>query len=161
MKKISDYKSLDSSMSDLCKFELKNDELTNEMNERIQALRAKYSDRLEALSTKSKEMRVAIIAYARANRQTLFPLNRKSLRLTNGVVGYRQGRASLQLQEGNTWDDVLEALQEAKAKDYIRIKFEVNRSLLLSRSDDPKVAKLISRVGLQVISEEQYYVETK
>lgn len=162
MKKISDYKSLDNSMSDLCKFEKKNVELTNEMESRIQALRAKYTDRLEALSTKSSEMRANIIEYARQNRETLFPLNRKSIRLTDGTVGYRCGRASLQLQEGYTWNDVLEALQEERgAKEYVRIKKEIDRSLLLSRHDDPKVAKLLQRVGLKVVADEVFYVETK
>ncbi len=162
MKKIKDQKSLDTSVSDLSLFEHKNVELSNEMESRIQAIRSKYADRLEALSTKSSEMRANIIEYARQNRETLFPLNRKSIRLTDGVVGYRCGRASLQLQEGYTWNDVLEALQEERgAKEYIRIKKEVDRSLLLSRHDDPKVAKIIQRVGLQVVCEEQYYIDTK
>ena len=162
MKKIKDQKSLDTSVSDLSLFEHKNVELTNEMESRIQALRAKYSSRIEALVAKGNEMRANIIEYARTNRETLFPLNRKSIRLTDGTVGYRCGRASLQLQEGYTWNDVLEALQEERgAKEYIRIKMEVDRSRLLSRHDDPKVAKLIQRVGLKVVAEEVFYVETK
>ena len=161
MKTIKDKKMLDTAVSDLCKFEHANVDLQNEMECRIQTIREKYSSRIDALVEKSAEMRTGIIEFARKHRETLFPLNRKSLRLTNGVVGFRSGRPSLQLQDGNSWDDVLEALQEAKAKDYIRIKFEVNRSLLLSRSDDPKVAKLISRVGLKVVCDDQFYVETK
>lgn len=161
MKTIKDKKMLDTAVSDLCKFEHANVDLQNEMASRIQTIREKYSSRIEALEEKSGEMRTGIIEFARKHRETLFPLNRKSLRLTDGVVGYRAGRASLKLQEGYTWDDVLEALQESKAKDYIRVKLEVNRSLLLSRSDDPKVANLIQRVGLQVVAEEQFFVETK
>ena len=162
MKKISDYKTLDSSVSDLCKFDLKNEELTNEMESRIQAIRSKYTDRLEALSNKGKEMREAIIAYARANRDSLFPLNRKSIRLSDGTVGYRAGRASLKLLDGYTWDDVLSGLQEERGgKEYIRIKQEVDRARLLSRHDDPKVAKLLQRVGLKVVADEVFYIETK
>ena len=47
------------------------------------------------------------------------------------------------------------------AKEYVRIKKEVDRSLLLSRHDDPKVAKLLQRVGLKVVADEVFYVETK
>ena len=106
-------------------------------------------------------MRFSIIEYARENRDTLFPLNRKSIRLTNGIVGYRQGRPSLHLQEGYSWNDVLEALQEEKADEFIRTKLDVDRSRLLSQHDDPKVKRLLNRIGLSVSIEEQFYVEAK
>ena len=136
-------------------------ELTTEMESRLQSIRDKYASRLEAIAMKSESVRFSIIEYARENRNTLFPLNRKSIRLTNGVVGYRQGRPSLQLQEGYSWSDVLEALQQENADEYIRTKLDVDRSRLLSQHDDPKVKRLLNRIGVRVSVEEQFYVETK
>ena len=159
--KIKDQKTLDRSMSDFCLLENKHVELTTEMESRLQGIRDKYASRLEALATKSESVRFSIIEYARENRDTLFPLNRKSIRLTNGIVGYRQGRPSLHLQDGYSWNDVLEALQEEKADEFIRTKLDVDRSRLLSQHDDPKVKRLLNRIGVRVSVEEQFYVETK
>ena len=157
--RIIDLKSLEKAMTLYAKAKNNRTELNNRMEERLQAIRAKYVERINLFDEECDELSKEMLDYARQNRDALFCKGRKHIELSSGVIGYKQGRASLALCEGHTWASALEALQEERfGKEYIRIKYEIDKNRLLSDRDKPKTARLIDRIGLRISDEEQFYI---
>lgn len=159
---IKNRRSLDRTMTQLSRHKQQATMLASQMEAQLQTIRNKFTPRIDSLSAKQETLRTNIIGYARVNREELFTPKQKRIELTDGYVGFRQGRPSLVLQEGYTWNDALIALQqESQAENYIRTKYEIDRAQLLSHHEDPTVKRLIQRIGLRVSCEEQFYAEAK
>ena len=160
--RIINRKSLEKAMSLYAKAKSNRISLNNAMGEQLMMVRNNYTDRISEYDEECDTLSTDIIDYARENRDTIFPKGIKHLELTDGIVGYKQGRHSLALQEGHSWASALTALQDDKsAKAYLRTKYEIDKARLLADRDKPKVAQIIDRIGLQVVNAEQFYVETK
>ena len=160
--RIINRKSLEKAMSLYAKAKSNRISLNNAMEEQLMMVRNNYTDRISEYDEECDTLSTDIIDYARENRDTIFPKGIKHLELTDGIVGYKQGRHSLALQEGHSWASALTALQDDKsAKAYLRTKYEIDKARLLADRDKPKVAQIIDRIGLQVVNAEQFYVETK
>ena len=160
--RIINRKSLEKAMSLYAKAKSNRISLNNAMEEQLMMVRNNYTDRINEYDEECDTLSTDIIDYARENRDTIFPKGTKHLELTDGTVGYKQGRHSLALQEGHSWASALTALQDDKsAKAYLRTKYEIDKARLLADRDKPKVAQIIDRIGLQVVNAEQFYIETK
>jgi phage host-nuclease inhibitor protein Gam len=160
--RISDRKSLEKAVTLYAKAKSNRISLNNAMEEQLLMVRNNYTDRINECDEECDMLSTEIINYARDNRDTMFPKGIKHLELADGTVGYKQGRNSLALREGQTWATVLETMQNDKAaKPYIRIKYEIDKSRLLADRDKPKVAQIIERIGLQIVNAEQFYIEAK
>ena len=160
--RIINRKSLEKAMSLYAKAKSNRISLNNAMEEQLMMVRNNYTDRINEYDEECDTLSTDIIDYARENRDTVFPKGTKHLELTDGTVGYKQGRHSLALQEGHSWASALTALQDDKsAKAYLRTKYEIDKARLLADRDKPKVAQIIDRIGLQVVNAEQFYIETK
>ena len=160
--RIINRKSLEKAMSLYAKAKSNRISLNNAMEEQLMMVRNNYTDRINEYDEECDTLSTDIIDYARENRDTIFPKGIKHLELTDGTVGYKQGRHSLALQEGHSWASALTALQDDKsAKADLRTKYEIDKARLLADRDKPKVAQIIDRIGLQVVNAEQFYIETK
>ena len=106
----------------------------------------------------------ALRAWAEANPDQ-FPKGRKSLPMSNGVLGFRTGTPKLSLfSRAFTWEKVLQALRAASAWcNYIRIKEEVDKEAILASHsqclDKPTFEADLRRFGIKVSQDESFYVE--
>jgi phage host-nuclease inhibitor protein Gam len=160
--RITDRKSLEKAVSLYAKAKSNRVSLNNAMEEQLMIVRNNYTDRINECDEECESLSNEIIDYTRKNRETVFPKGVKHIELIDGSVGFKQGRNSLALCEGQTWPAALEAMQNDKsAKAYIRTKYEIDKARLIADRNKPKVAQILDRIGLQIINTEQFYIETK
>ena len=77
----------------------------------------------------------------------------------HGVAGFRLGTPALRLHKGANWSKVLAALKE-KLPEYVRTTEEPAKALLLASRNTEKVAPVLMELGLQVVQEDLFYIET-
>lgn len=159
--RVIDRKSLEKAMELYTKAKNNRSELNARMEERINAIRSKYVDRINLFDEECDQLATEMLDYAREHRDAIFPKGTKHIELTSGTIGYKQGRPSLGLRDGHTWASALTALQEDRSgKEYLRIKYEIDKARLLCDRDKPKTARLIDRIGLRINDDEQFYLTT-
>ncbi len=157
--RVIDRKSLEKAMSLYVKAKSSRTVLNNQMEERISAIRNKYVGRINLFDEQCDLLSTEMLDYARENRSTLFPKGSKHVDLSAGTIGYKQGRPSIGLRDGHTWASALAALQELRSgKEYIRVKYEIDKVRLLCDRDKPQTARLIDRIGLKINDDEQFYI---
>lgn len=118
----------------------------------------KYEDELLCLS-QGKQIAFCIArSYCDSNKTELFS-RRRSVGTMHGIAGFRLGTPALRLQKGANWNKVLEALKE-KLPEYVRITEEPAKSMLLADRNTEKVAPVLMELGLQVVQEDLFYIET-
>lgn len=132
--------------------------LTAAMDEQIQSIRAHYEGDLAAQSESLEEKMEHARTWSEANPQE-FGASR-SIQTVHGTLGWRMGGPSLRTLTGWTWDRVKETLIAANAVGYIRVKEEVNKQNLLADRDSLGADKL-REIGVRVVQEESFFVETK
>lgn len=148
-----------------------NDE-TNQQNAKL-ILARKHDQAIKALEERRARYEEAVEAWARRNRKSLRldgqPGEKKSIELRQGKIGFRWGPRKVSLLKGFTEEVVLARLRglAKKAKHwarYIRVAEALNRSQVL---DDARPeagllsGKDLTRIGLEVLREESFYVEPK
>ena len=159
--RVIDRKSLEKAMELYTKAKNNRSELNARMEERINAIRSKYVDRINLFDEECDQLATEMLDYAREHRDAIFPKGAKHIDLASGTIGYKQGRPSLGLRDGHTWASALTALQEDRSgKEYLRIKYEIDKARLLCDRDKPKTARLIDRIGLRINDDEQFYLTT-
>jgi hypothetical protein len=70
------------------------------------------------------------------------------------------GTPRLKTLKGEKWDKVLQKLQE-KLPAYVRTVQEPAKDLLIADRHKESVAPLLIQIGLQVVQDELFYIETK
>lgn len=133
--------------------------LTSKMDIEMTRIREKYADQLAEL-TNVKERNFDILqAYAVENKDALFA-KRKSMESAHGVFGFRTGTPKLKNLKGFTWAAVTNLCKELLPQ-YIRTSEELAKDRLLADRENPDVAGLFPRIGVQVVQDETFYVEPK
>lgn len=118
----------------------------------------KYKDELQILA-QGKQISFGIVnAYCVNNKETLFS-KRRSIGTAAGIAGFRLGTPRLKTKKGNNWDNVLAALKK-KLPAYIRVSEEPAKDLLLADRNKEGVAPLLAEIGVQVVQDELFYIET-
>lgn len=135
------------------------DKLIAKMNSEITRVREKYDgDLTECMNT--KERTIAIIqAYCTENKEVLFSKARH-IENAHGKCGFRMGTPKLKTLPKWTWERVLEKV-ELLLPEYVRVKKEVNKDMLLDQRAAEGVAPLLNEVGVYVDQDEAFYVELK
>lgn len=133
--------------------------LTSKMDIEITRIREKYADRLAELDAKKSEAFDLMQAYALENKDELFS-RKKSVESAHGVFGFRTGTPKLKNLKGFTWAAVTNLVKELLPS-YIRTSEELAKDKLLADRDVPEVAGYFSKIGVQVVQEETFYVEPK
>jgi phage host-nuclease inhibitor protein Gam len=128
----------------------------------IQAVETQHHAQIESLTGKVDARRAAVEAWARKHRAKEFG-KQQSLELANGTMAFRVGQRSLELLKGWTWKECLAKLT-GKWKQYVRLKPEVNKALLLNdtKPDAPLKsaldAKRLKEIGLAISQDENFDV---
>ncbi len=133
--------------------------LTSKMDIEMTRIREKYADQLAELDGKKSEAFDIMQAYALENKEELFS-KKKSLESAHGIFGFRTGTPKLKNLKGFTWAAVTNLAKELMPS-YIRISEELAKDKLLADREQPEVAAMLPKIGVQVVQEETFYVEPK
>ncbi len=126
-----------------------------EMNE----LLANYEGELSLLA-QGKSMAFDIVqSYCTNNKERLFS-KRRSIGTLHGIAGFRLGTPRLKTFRGSNWETVLKKLKE-KLPGYIRHNEEPAKDLLLADRYKENVAPLLIEIGVEIVQDELFYIETK
>lgn len=134
-------------------------EIGRKIEQEVNNVMAKYEEELTTLADKKSEAFEAVQSYCQNNKETLFS-KRRSIGTLHGVAGFRLGTPRLQTRNGVTWDKVLISLKE-KLPAYVRTVEEPAKSLLLADRNKENVAPVLFGLGLLIVQDELFYIETK
>jgi phage host-nuclease inhibitor protein Gam len=119
----------------------------------------RYAGELQCLA-QGKQMAFDIVqSYCQGNKEILFD-RRRSIGTVHGIAGFRLGTPRLMTTKGSNWKNVLQSLKE-QLPAYVRTVEEPARSLLLADRNKESVAPLLREIGVQVVQDELFYIETR
>jgi phage host-nuclease inhibitor protein Gam len=119
----------------------------------------KYEDEMLCLSQIKNAAFDTAHAYCLNNKEQLFG-KRRTIGALHGIAGFRLGTPRLKTLKGTDWNNVLTELK-TKLPDYVRTTVEPAKDQLLADRQKEKVAPLLREIGLQVVQDELFYIETK
>ena len=135
--------------------------LTAGMDEQITRIREKNQPLLQACAGEKESALAVMQAFAMENRELFH--KRRSIETAHGAFGFRLGTPSLKTMKGFTWASVTHLLKEF-LPDYVRIKEEPAKDLLLAAARCPENAALtvrFSQCGVYVDQQESFFVDPK
>jgi len=125
----------------------------------VNELLAEYEDEL-TLIAQGKNIAFEIVqSYCLNNKEALFA-KRRSIGTLHGSTGFRLGTPRLKTVKGSNWNKVLKQLKE-KLPDYVRVHEEPAKDMLLADRHNEQVAPLLIQIGIEVVQDELFYIESK
>ena len=129
--------------------------IEGEVNELVE----KYEDERQCLAQGKTDAFDTIQSYCLNNKEVLFG-KRRSIGSPYGTVGFRLGTPRLKTIKGSDWNQVLDGLKE-KLPAYVRTTQEPAKDLLLADRNKETVAPFLVQIGVSVVQDELFYIETK
>lgn len=151
---IKDLKEADAALFELAANARALQRLTDELNQRIDKLKAQFERDAEPLMARSESLSNGLHAYAEHNKADLFA-RKRSLELTFGTLGYRVS-SEVQPMPKLKWRDVLERLEQGNFDQAIRVKKEVDRDVLRTFGEDE-----LAEVGARLVEKDTFWYELK
>lgn len=134
-------------------------EIQNIIEEEINEVLEKHSLELELVTTTRKNMFEKAQRYCNQQKDALFN-KRRSIATLHGLAGFRLGKPRLKTEKGSNWNLILDALKQ-KLPAYIRTIEEPAKDLLLAHRNTETVAPVLVELGIEVVQDELFYIETK
>lgn len=128
-------------------------------DEEITRIRDRYADDLKKNTDLRARSFDVLQTYALENREELFS-KKKSMELAHGTFGFRLGTPSIKQVKGYKVDVSLK-LAQTFAPDFIRVKEELDKALLLNRRDEDGMIAVMEKIGVYVDQAETFFVEPK
>ncbi len=125
----------------------------------VNELLEKYNDELMCLSQAKTTAFEIVQSYCLENKEVLFD-KRRTIGTLHAIAGFRLGTPRLKTAKGRDWKKVLEALKE-QLPGYVRITEEPAKDLLLADRHKETVAPFLMQIGVQVVQDELFYIESK
>jgi phage host-nuclease inhibitor protein Gam len=119
----------------------------------------KYEDELLCLAQGKQTAYDIARTYCSCNKDALFR-RRRRIGTMYGIAGFRLGNPRLKTLKGTNWAKVLTAIKD-KLPAYVRISEEPAKDMLLADRYKPNVAPLLMEIGVQVVQDELFYIETR
>lgn len=119
----------------------------------------KYEDEMLCLSQIKNAAFDTAHAYCLNNKEQLFG-KRRTIGALHGIAGFRLGSPRLKPVKGADWNNILIQLK-TKLPDYVRTAVEPAKDQLLADRHKEAVAPKLREIGLQVVQDELFYIETK
>ncbi len=134
-------------------------EINNTIAIELEEITGKYQNELDCLA-QGKQIAFGLVnAYCINNKEVLFA-KRRSIGTPHGIAGFRLGTPRLETRKGTNWEDVLASLKE-KLPEYVRTCEEPAKDMLLADRHSETVAPLLADIGVQVVQDELFYIETQ
>lgn len=126
---------------------------TVEMNEEIDAAKAKAKAACAPLEARSKELAAALAAFAEQNKAELFKKS-KSLDLGFGIIGFRISRAIKTVAKSVTWEMVLQQIKNFGFREAVRVQESVDKDALHTWP-----AERLATIGVKIEVTDVFYIE--
>ena len=133
-------------------------EINSDIEAEVILLQQQHHEELALLARAKQEAFDLAQSFCIQNKDTLFK-SRRSIGTLHGIAGFRLGTPRLRTAEGSEWKDVLTQLKE-KLPDYVRTTEEPARDLLLAHRHKEHVAPLLMEVGVHVVQDDLFYIDT-
>jgi len=140
-----------------CDADLK--EINSLMDKEILEVRKKYTANITAYQKNKDEAFEKLESFACTNQDLLFSV-KKSLKTKYGTLGFRLGKPRFNLYKGTTWETITNFLKEY-LPNYVRVVAEPAKDKLMADRYLPEVAKYFPALGMNVVQEENFYIDLK
>ena len=138
--------------------EMREAEINKAMEAEVNELMEKYEDELICVAQGKNAAFEIVRSYCSNNKEALFA-RRRSIGTVHAIAGFRLGTPRLKTAAGN-WNKLLELLKQ-KLPAYIRTSEEPAKDLLLADRHKEAVAPVLMELGVQVVQDELFYIESK
>lgn len=129
------------------------------MDGEITAIKSKYDTDLVRLAAEI-DQKVALLESWAASNPDQFPKDRKSIRMTAGVLGYRLGTPKLKKLVRHTWEAVLEKVKAVGRSEWLRVKEDLNKEQIISDYQQGIATSAeLKAVGCEVDQDESFFVD--
>jgi len=153
------FEQFEEAMARYASAERREAEISQSIDREMAELMLVYKDELNSLA-QGKDMAFNLVeSYCRDNKAALFS-KRRSIGTIYGVAGFRLGKPRLKTAADKSWHDVLNELK-VKLPSYIRTNDEPARDMLLADRNKEDIAPLLAEIGIEIIQDELFYIETK
>ena len=132
-----------------------NKAIETEINEVLE----KYEAELQRTSENKTTAFESVQQYCTVNKNSLFA-KRRSIGTQWGIAGFRLGTPRLKTAKGNDWSSILAQLK-IRLPGYVRTNEEPAKDLLLADRNKEEVAPVLMEIGIRVVQDELFYIETK
>lgn len=149
----------DEAMMNYAAAELREEEINKVITTGVQELMTQHEAELQQLATEKQTSFEIALSYCMNNKQQLFG-KRRSIGTEYGIAGFRLGTPKLKTAKNSNWKSVLVELKKT-LPEYVRSIEEPAKDLLLADRNTEKVAPLLMQIGVQVVQDELFYIETK
>jgi phage host-nuclease inhibitor protein Gam len=132
--------------------------LETTLNSKITELRDKYQHKItEAKDSLDRTLKV-IHFWAEKNKDRFD--KKRSMDMHHGQIGFRTGTPKLKTGKGFTWASITVLLLDL-APQFIRVKNECEKDLLLAKREDEETQTLMKKVGIEVVQDESFFINLK
>ena len=149
----------DKAFADYAQAETKHQSLNAKMDAEIQKVREKYTNQLVELEETMGDKYEIVRQFAIEHRNDLFQ-DKKKVEWTHGSFGFRGGVPKLKPIDGYTIGYAVERCREL-LPDYVRSIHELAKTKLIADRNKEGMADLFKQIGIEVVNEERFYIETK
>lgn len=129
------------------------DRIDLNLSEAVAALKKTAGDEAKPLADQLKAKVAALCAYATTNRETIIPAGRKSVSLSQGVMGFRLGNPTVKVAKGQD-EAVIATLERLGLTGLLRHVVELDREAILR---DPATIAGLAGIGVEQV--ETFYVK--
>jgi len=129
------------------------------MDQEMAGIKARHAATLSTFTERLAPLVTAAETWATSNPAE-FGKN-KSIKFVHGTVGFRTGTPALALVSRKwNWTMALDAVQRLLPA-FIRSKPEIDKDAIIAQRDDQAILWALPNVGLKVVQDESFFVETE
>ncbi len=155
------YKEAQAIVGEYAKLDAKLIEKQALLDQKITTLREEAADELNELKGAKKELLTNIQLFAETNREKYFS-KKKSLDMQHGEIGFRIGTPKLTgiPRKGEKLDKLVDYLRQYMP-DFLRIKTEINKELIIADREKEETQTHLKVQGLKITRSETFFIELK
>ena len=142
------WEEIDSSLKKLGELQIQKTNLDNELTEKVNELKLKYTSQSSLIQTEIKQIEKEISRFCEQNKDTF--LNKRNKKLNFGLISYR-------LSEKVVCSSIGAAIKALKQLNYdwcIRTKEELDKDEVKKLDSN-----ILTRIGVQIVKEDKLTIE--
>ena len=151
----------DRALARLCRLDADRQQALSQMNEELAAVKARFSDALEALANEEAMLRAAIEQFARERQEQFLP--QKTIVRLHGVLSFRTTPPAVKvLPRPWTDEERIERVRATLGADCVRVREEIARDAILSKAAVGQIRpEQLAEAGLRIGRREAFELELK
>ncbi|MBQ2872344.1 host-nuclease inhibitor Gam family protein [bacterium] len=145
---LKNWEEIDSSLKKLGELQIQKTNLDNELTEKVNELKLKYTSQSSLIQTEIKQIEKEISRFCEQNKDTF--LNKRNKKLNFGLISYR-------LSEKVVCSSIGAAIKALKQLNYdwcIRTKEELDKDEVKKLDSN-----ILTRIGVQIVKEDKLTIE--